>query len=116
MKHNYHNLIRILSDLAEMALNEGWFSIEYIAAETLPMFMSDSVRADAELLRKIPLLIQGIEHLLANPDTAGFDFFLQESITGDETPEELLAAEFLRCVAERKNGAETALRLKRIAG
>jgi len=114
MSNNLQNLIKILSSLAESAYKDGWLSIEYIAGEELPFFMSEERRADAELLRKIPILIQGIEQLLSKLDTAGLFLFLQESITGDETPEELLAAEFLRCVAERKDGAETAKRLKNV--
>ena len=114
MADNLQNLIRILGELADMAFNEGWFTLEYLTAETLHMFLSDSARADAELLREIPLLIQGIEQLLSTFEAAGIFNYLQESITGDETPEEKLAAEFLRCVAERKNGAQTLVRLKKI--
>jgi len=114
MINNLQNLIRIISSLAESAYNDGWLSIEYIAGEELPFFMSEGLRVDAELLSKIPILVQGIEQLLSRLDTAGLDLFLQESITGDETQEELLAAVFLRCVAERRSSAETAKRLKRI--
>ncbi len=114
MLFNSGELIRILVLLAERARWDGWLSLEYLTHDDLNAFMSDSERSIAVSVRAIPIFIPGVTQLLSSPDTAGLDHYLAESITGDDTLEELLVAEFLRCVARSLDGAETEVRLLRI--
>ncbi len=114
MNNPVQDLIPVLSSLAERAYNDGWFSLEYLAGDSLHPFISESERRTAEILRSIPVLIPGIELLLSSPENAQLEHFLQESLTGNDTAEELLIVEFLRCVSRRMNGAETCSRLQQI--
>lgn len=114
MNNSPQELIPVLSAMAEQAYRDGWFSLEYLTYDDLPVFLNESDRLIAETLRKIPLFITGLELLLSSPENTQLEHFLEENLTGNDTSEELLTAEFLRCVTERMTGTETGARLQQI--
>jgi len=103
-----------LSAMADMAYREGWFSLEYLTHDELPFFLNEKDRVGAEEVRRISLFVTGLDLLLSDPDAAGLDHYIEESIIGNDAPEELLAAEFLRCVATRQNGDAAQSRLLKL--